>query len=141
MPDKSALDEPLPRVGASAVGAALAVQAITAMRLRAQPLAATLKALRRRKVIQARRPDGKAATRARRCAAAFVRSNLLFSSRDRCLLRALALCEHVIGDGGEAALIFGVKLPFAAHCWAQSQDMVLSDPWDIVADYTPILAV
>ncbi|BBF82629.1 hypothetical protein EM6_3270 (plasmid) [Asticcacaulis excentricus] len=37
--------------------------------------------------------------------------------------------------------VIGVRLPFAAHCWVQTDDYLISDQALTVSDYTPILVV
>ncbi len=43
--------------------------------------------------------------------------------------------------GCDARLVFGVTMPFSAHCWVQAEDVVLTDTLDIVRRYQPIFAV
>lgn len=39
----------------------------------------------------------------------------------------------------DAELYFGVRLdPFAAHCWVQSDDLLLTDPAASVAEFSPV---
>lgn len=40
--------------------------------------------------------------------------------------------------GCQSCLVFGVTMPFAAHCWVQAGDKVLTDPLDVVLHYQPI---
>ena len=43
--------------------------------------------------------------------------------------------------GCRSTLVFGVTMPFAAHCWVQVGETVLTDPLDIVLHYQPIFAI
>ena len=67
-------------------------------------------------------------------------SRRLWSARDRCLPRALAIAHALRAFGGVADVVLGVTLhPFAAHAWVQEGDTVLSDAIDQVRLFTPIL--
>lgn len=60
----------------------------------------------------------------------------------RCLIDALALDRILLAQGLHATLVFGVRLgPFAAHCWLQSEESVLTGTAADAGNYTPILAV
>ena len=51
----------------------------------------------------------------------------------------MALARSLWRRGIDADLYFGVRLdPFAAHCWLQHDDLLLTDPMNFVADYTPV---
>lgn len=58
-----------------------------------------------------------------------------------CLPDSLAL-HLLLADAGLAAtLVIGVRdAPFAAHCWVQAGDCLLTDTIDDVTELTPILA-
>jgi hypothetical protein len=59
-----------------------------------------------------------------------------------CLPNALALLEWLARRSAYPALVFGVRLsPFGAHCWVQTNEAILTDAVDIVADFTPVLVV
>lgn len=59
--------------------------------------------------------------------------------RRSCVPDSLALMRLLWRRGIDADLLFGVRLdPFAAHCWVQYEDHLLSDPLSSVADFTPI---
>jgi len=72
-------------------------------------------------------------------AAAFNRSKRYISAQEICLPWGLAMTEILLGLGIDAKLIFGVTLPFSAHCWVQVGNIVLTDPVDRVLGFTPIL--
>lgn len=56
-----------------------------------------------------------------------------------CIPDSLALARCLWKRGLAADLLFGVQLdPLLAHAWVQSGDLALSDPLNIVADYTPV---
>ena len=58
----------------------------------------------------------------------------------RCLPDGLALHELLCRHALAAQLVIGVRdQPFAAHCWVQCGDTVLSDPLETVAELTAIL--
>jgi hypothetical protein len=57
-----------------------------------------------------------------------------------CLADSLALAEFLLRRGASADLVFGVKLiPFAAHAWVQTKDLILNDHVDHVREFTPVL--
>ena len=60
----------------------------------------------------------------------------------RCLIDALALDHILLSRRVAATLVFGVRLePFAAHCWLQSPETVLTGTSAEARNYTPILVV
>lgn len=65
----------------------------------------------------------------------------LLSSTDRCLPDAIAIATHLRRRGVDAKLVFGVRLPFAAHAWVQVDDVVVGDRPDRISAFTPILVV
>ena len=66
-------------------------------------------------------------------------ARLYVPARRRCVPDSLAMIYSLWRRGHDAELYFGVRLePFAAHCWVQSGDLLLSDPLDIVREFTPV---
>lgn len=56
-----------------------------------------------------------------------------------CIPDSLGLAQCLWKRGIAADLLFGVQLdPLLAHAWVQTGPLVLSDPLNIVADYTPV---
>ncbi|OWQ94251.1 hypothetical protein CVO77_08360 [Sphingopyxis lindanitolerans] len=76
-----------------------------------------------------------------RVAAAFHRARRYALATDRCLERGIAMRRILARARCDARLVFGVTLPFAAHCWVQAGEAVLTDPLDVILRYKPILAV
>lgn len=74
-------------------------------------------------------------------AAAFLRARRYAPAIDQCLVRGIAMKRMLLQRGCAASLVFGVTMPFAAHCWVQAGETVLIDPLDIVLHYQPIFAV
>ncbi|KTE17803.1 hypothetical protein ATE71_01525 [Sphingopyxis sp. H115] len=74
-------------------------------------------------------------------AAAFLRSMRLVSAADQCLVRGIAMKRLLAQRGCDASLVFGVTMPFSAHCWVQIGDVVLTDTLDIIRRYQPIFSV
>ena len=69
----------------------------------------------------------------------FAKARLYVPARRRCVPDSLALMCSLWRSGHDADLYFGVRLaPFAAHCWVQRDDLLLSDPLDIVREFTPV---
>ena len=60
----------------------------------------------------------------------------------RCLIDSVALMRMLLARGLAADLIFGVRTgPFAAHCWLQAGDHVLTCAQDEARNFTPILVI
>jgi hypothetical protein len=77
--------------------------------------------------------------RAAGIARGFARSRLFLPAQRRCVPDGLALLACVKRRGIFADLYFGVRLaPFAAHCWVQAGDELLSDPLDIIREFSPV---
>lgn len=74
-------------------------------------------------------------------AAGFLRARRYAPAIDQCLVRGLAMKRLLLRRGCAASLVFGVTMPFAAHCWVQAGDVVLTDTLDFVLSFEPILAV
>lgn len=59
-----------------------------------------------------------------------------------CLTDSLALLRWLAAYGSGATLVFGVKLdPFAAHCWAQRDGLLLNDHPERVERFTPVRTI
>ncbi len=77
-----------------------------------------------------------------RVARAFDQTRLLRTAADRCLARSLACGLVLAGHGIRATVAIGVRrAPFGAHSWAQSGPVILTDTWDEVQRFTPLLVV
>jgi len=72
-------------------------------------------------------------------AAAFARASRYRDATDQCLVRGLAMRAILARSGLGVDLVIGVTLPFAAHCWIQAGPVVLSDPFDRVRNFRPLL--
>lgn len=72
----------------------------------------------------------------------FHRYRHLLPGEGTCLPDSLALLWFVMRRRHQPKLVFGVEAyPFAAHCWVQQGDVVLSDLLDYVTLFRPILAL
>lgn len=72
-------------------------------------------------------------------AASFSERRRFFPAKRRCVPDSLALAATLWRRGCEAQVFFGVRLdPFAAHCWVQQGNLLLSDPLDSVAEFCPV---
>lgn len=70
---------------------------------------------------------------------AFARHRAGVPIRRSCVPDSLALMRLLWRKGLDADLYFGVRLePFAAHCWVQADDCLLSDPLANVLSFTPV---
>lgn len=125
------LPQPSPRRTVQAVSATLAFR----YRLKHRPLQMVLARHAKRRPATANADR----TTCMAVAAAFNRSKRYLSAHEICLPRGLAMTHILFSLGVDAKLIFGVTLPFSAHCWVQVGNIVLTDPIDRVLGFTPIL--
>lgn len=134
IPDRSLLDASVPAQAASAsILAELALTFWRARRSLRRGLEYAVDEVRRRKA-----PDQ--ATDPGACLARFRAGRRLIPVASNCLTDSLALAAFLARRNVRADLVFGVKLdPFAAHCWLQTDDVILNDAADIVTSFTPIL--
>lgn len=85
-----------------------------------------------------RAPAGDIGTLARR----FHGSRRLIPLAEQCLPDTLAFLRFAQRRGHSPRLVFGVvPTPFAAHCWAQSGDLILNDALGHTRSFTPILVI
>ena len=130
----SLVDNGLP--SGSITGAAMSLWRLRRVRasLRHRSLADVLEQVARTMPARAARVEATSI----RIAANFHRAGRLLSMQDQCLVRGIAMMTALTSHGVAASLVFGVTMPFAAHCWVQVGDCVLTDPLDIVRNYQPI---
>lgn len=109
------------------------------LELRFRPLGRVLDRLGRRM------PTARSSTcpeAAEAVAAAFRQSALLVSPLDQCLPRSIAAAHALLARGCRPELVIGVSgRPFAAHCWVQCGDVLVTEEMDEVANFTPILVL
>lgn len=116
----------------------------TRIQLRLRKLKAILNSLvsHREKQTRRRRVDGSHASRLRETASVFRRARLFMPVATCCLLDSLALARFLSRRGLHSDLVFGViDDPFSAHCWLQTETLVLNDTVGNVKSYTPIRVV
>ncbi|MGR4890657.1 lasso peptide biosynthesis B2 protein [Sphingopyxis sp. LARHCG72] len=136
-PTRSLADGPLPQATVRATIAILAAQISAKRDLRRHDLAYVLAGL------QPECPDA-ASAEADNCtdlAAASMCAARYLPATDECLARGIAMKRLLLARGCPSILVFGVTMPFAAHCWVQVGDTVLTDPLDIILHYRPIFAI
>ncbi len=64
-----------------------------------------------------------------------------FTGRNRCLLRSLSFANFLACYGLYPDWVFGVQThPFAAHCWLQQDNFLLSETPEGVKRFTPIFS-
>ncbi|OYW46410.1 MAG: hypothetical protein B7Z33_03210 [Sphingomonadales bacterium 12-68-11] len=86
-------------------------------------------------------PQGDASV-AEDAARSFVGARAIVPVERGCLLDSLALIDWLGEDAGHAQLVFGVSLdPFRAHCWLQTERLLLTDAHDTVGTFVPVLSV
>lgn len=65
-----------------------------------------------------------------------------YTAQQNCLFDSMVLLQFLWREHISADWIFGVRTrPFAAHCWAQANDLVLNDSHRHVSQYTPIMVL
>ncbi|WP_051586816.1 lasso peptide biosynthesis B2 protein [Novosphingobium resinovorum] len=143
---ESMMDRPLPRADALFVLQIILGQRAARRQLRRLPFKMILQNLCDRKDVAT-----KATRRARGAdasapnllpiVAAFRASERISNSIDQCLPRGIALFTLLRRYGFAPNMVIGVTLPFAAHCWIQVGDHVVSDSLDRVRSFKPILAL
>lgn len=134
---QSLLDGPLPQGSVCATIASLMAQISAKRDLRRYELAHVIRGLHFD-------PPGAALADPDCCAgiaAGFLRAGRYLPATDQCLARSIAMKRLLLSRGRASTLVFGVTMPFAAHCWVQVGDTVLTDPLDIVLRYQPIFAI
>lgn len=121
---------------------AFSIACITAHRqLKYRPLAETVERVRRRrKAIHPKETE--AVPDVAQLVKSFRTLRLLFPRSYLCLFDSLALLEFLSIFRIMPNWVFGVVAePFQAHCWLQSNDVVLNDTIERVSVYTPIMVV
>jgi hypothetical protein len=127
----SVFEETLPAPRLALVAEALAQQIIARRRVKRESISALL----------APSPAGRRDLKL--CvplAAAIRRTARYTNAEDQCLAHGLAMRAMLARRGLASELVIGVRLPFAAHCWVQLGETVLSDPLDRVLNFRPIVA-
>jgi hypothetical protein len=77
-----------------------------------------------------------------RRAARFAAARRLIPSATNCLLDSIALLRWLGVDARGACLVFGVTLdPFAAHCWVQTDSILLNDRPDQAGRFEPVRVI
>ena len=110
----------------------------------------TRRALRRRPIAElVAHPAGAAGNRVRNAAHTpralalrFFRARKLVPAAPHCLLDSLALVAWLGRRGIASLLVFGVKLdPFAAHCWVQCGNLLLTDRLEEIERFAPVRVI
>lgn len=128
----SLLDQALPSARLVTVAEVLVSQAIARRRVKREPISALLT------------PSGGGPhdlERYKPLVAAFRRASRYAQSEDQCLANGVALRALLARRGLASDLVIGVRLPFAAHCWVQLGNTILSDTLDRVQNSQTIVAV
>jgi len=102
-------------------------------------IARTVADLLNRKRVLAAGEDGAAIVD---IATGYASARTLIPIPPRCLIDSLALFRLMLHRGFAPALVFGVRPePFAAHCWLQSSERILTGSADDAHNFTPILVL
>lgn len=138
-PRASINDTPLPRPGWLAPVRVWSAVARARKRRARTPLFEIVDTLREARL--AGLPQGDPGL-AERAATEFLTVRPLVPIARNCLLDCLALLDLMDPAAGHATLVFGVRLdPFGAHCWLQTDELLLTDTHDLVGNFTPVLAL
>lgn len=128
--------DPMPGAGAPLRTVAHALLAVM-IRLRFRGLAAVLADVRSHRL-----NDEVVGATVISLAQAYARQRRRLPFHQVCLADSVALHRLLSSRGKPSTLVIGVRLdPFAAHCWLQSDTVVLNDSCDTVSRFTPILAI
>lgn len=121
---------------------AVAAELLSARTLRRRQLCEVKQSIETRRSLIPIDRSGTTDNRIGEVAEAFEWSRLIFSSKDRCLVRSLAFVSVCIDLRQHVSLVLGVTAsPFSAHCWVQRDDCVLNDTVERVRPFTPILVI
>ncbi len=109
------------------------------MFLRALPFAARLKHLRARK---ARLKQSSPSPALSALALSFLKARRRIPIEPVCLADSLAMLDFLWRRGHVPQFIIGVRLnPFTAHCWVQTDELLLNEAVDFATAFTPIQAI
>jgi hypothetical protein len=136
----SLLDENArPRAGLRAILAVRASVGRARKQLASRPLREIVDAIRESRY--AARPADNGAT-GEDAARVFLAARALLPVVPHCLLDCLALLDWLGEDAKPATLVFGVREdPFTAHCWLQTDSLLLTDTADALGAFTPVHSV
>lgn len=110
--------------------------------VRRQPLATILNRLRKRRATMSLMTDVATGSDQFLLARRFKRGRRTIPLASKCLPDTLAFLGFMARRGHFPELVFGVEAyPFAAHCWAQADGVVLNDALDHARRFAPILSV
>ncbi|WP_176342125.1 lasso peptide biosynthesis B2 protein [Sphingobium sp. GW456-12-10-14-TSB1] len=137
----SYIDGSLPRVSARLAGEAVLRQWSAKLTLRRRGFARVVRDLEKAQALRKKRPHQVPGASEAAIAAAFLQAQRFISAADQCLPRSLAMAAMLDSLGHTPTVVMGVQLPFAAHCWVQCENRVVSDPLERIADFKPILAL
>jgi hypothetical protein len=140
VPSESFLDRPLesPSLGARIEACRRIEHARLALNVRG--LYRTLARIERRKARIL--PHAAALADMSRLVAAFTAPGWFRAAEGECLRRSIGLADALASRGIAATLVIAVKLrPFAAHCWVQTDTVLINERHDRVRDFTPILVL
>lgn len=135
----AALPDPIEPAGQRLAGLSVAISvASTWATLKARPLKSVIDRVR-----ASRSPSlGSSDAISGEALARYHRARRLVPIRKNCLLDSLALDSWLGKTGPQRRIVIGVTTePFLAHCWLQTEAMLLNDNYDHVRRYTPILVV
>lgn len=133
----SVIDNHLPTPLKSRTIEAIMMQMLYRHKLRRHSLDQVLSQLRLPHVTRRQYP----AEAALEVAAAFQNAKRYLLATQQCMPIGLAMKHNLFRLGIDAKLIFGVTMPFSAHCWVQVGNIVLTDRLDNVLPFRPIMVV
>jgi len=122
----------------------LAVQHLSVLRrIKTESLFETTQKAERAKASIAGREKAVAETELRAKAKKIIDSRyFVYTYRDKCLFDSYLFFTYFVNRRIPVNWVFGVNLyPFAAHCWVEYEGLVMNDPLERVAAFTPIYVI
>ncbi len=132
-------DRPRPAIGPLHVLRFFAACGTASWNLRFHPIEKTVRGVERRKQKRGASPDRAGVIE---LFSIFQTLRPYYPRPYLCLFDSLALIHFMARFGVFPEWVYGVKLePWGAHCWVQSEDLVVNDIVDNVNGYTPIMSI
>ena len=114
----------------------------TQIQLKARPLKAALDHLIDRRCRRVTQANDQSRAHVLGATAAFLNARKFVPIETCCLLDSLSIADYLARRHLHANIVFGVTGdPFSAHCWAQFEDVVLSDTTGHIRAYSVIRVI
>ncbi|MEO1247786.1 MAG: lasso peptide biosynthesis B2 protein [Pseudomonadota bacterium] len=137
-----AADKPRPAIGPAHVFRFFAACGTASWNLRWRSIEQTVRQVERRKNVKGRNAARSNGADIIELFAIFQALRPYYPRPYLCLFDSLALVHFLARFNIYPEWVYGVKLePWGAHCWVQSEDLVVNDIVDNVNGYTPIMSI